>query len=48
MVGGNPEQWHLILSGDGGTRVYENARWTPDSEPVVLKELQRLSPSYLR
>ncbi len=48
MVGANPEQWHLIFSGDGGIRVYENARWTPESEPVVLKELQRLSPSYLR
>jgi hypothetical protein len=48
VVGGNPEQWHLIFSGDGGFRVYENTHWTPDSEPVVLNEVKRLAPSYLR
>jgi hypothetical protein len=47
VVGANPEEWHLIFNGEGGDRIYENARWTPASEPVVLDELRRLSPSYL-
>jgi hypothetical protein len=47
-VAGNPAAWHLIFNGEEGYQVYENAHWTPGSEPIVLKELRRLSPSYLR
>ena len=48
VMAANPEQWRLIYSGEGGFRVYENAHWTPESEPAVLNEVKRLSPSYLR
>lgn len=47
-VGNRPKAWRLIFNGEDGYRVYENASWAPSSEPVVLNELKRLSPSYLR